>query len=133
LGMLPGGGPPSGLEAGVPSGFAGAPKGFCLGWPSGLPPNGFNGGAPNPGGEPGDEAPKPGGGAGGCVEAAGMVTTVLHLGQRAERPAELSGVRILALQEGHWNSMGMAYHNSSCHRGIWPGHSNKCRSWRVLS
>lgn len=39
--------------------------------------------------------------------APGIVMTVLHFGQRADFPAVWSGVRILAWQEGHWNSMGM--------------------------
>ena len=86
LGALPDGGAPRGLAAGVPSGL-----------PTGLP-GGLAGGENAGGG-----ALNPGGGlfTGGAVDAAGMVTTVLHFGHRAERPAALSGVRILVWHAGH--------------------------------
>lgn len=107
--MLPGGGPPSGFDIGVPSGFAGGelkPAGGGL-KPvgGGLKPAG--GGAKPEGGRLNFGCWGTGGGAAAPAPAPGIVSTVLHLGQRAERPAVLSGVRILAWHDGHWNSMGI--------------------------
>jgi hypothetical protein len=106
--MLPSGGPPSGLDVDAPSGFAGGGlKPGCGGLKlagGGLKPEGggLNFGCAGVDGGTAAVAPAP-----------GIVRTVLHLGQRAERPAVLSGVRIFAWQDGHWNSMGMACHASS--------------------